>query len=715
MNITLRNLPASLLAAGLGLALAANLSAQTTAFTYQGRLNEGATPANGIYDLRFTLHGDAVLPGFQVGLPQTNSAVAVTNGLFTSVVDFGGAWDNQPRWIEVAVRPAGSTNAFAPLAPRQWVTVAPKADYANRAATLSSALTEGLLPASTLRRYVNETVTGFYTFNPLPGNPPFAVSSSVVVPSLNVDLLDGLDSSAFWKLGGNAGTTPGTHFLGTTDNQALELKVNNARALRLEPNTTSPNVIGGYVGNLVGPGNYGSTIAGGGRSAFINSIYADYTTIGGGRWNTIQTNAQHATIGGGYANTIESSAQYATIDGGRYNTIQSSASDTTIGGGNENTIEPNASDATIGGGSANTIETNADFATIGGGTVNTIQPNAYAATIPGGYGNSATNYAFAAGRRAKANHTGAFVWADSQNADFTSTANNQFLVRADGGVGINKNNPATALDVNGTITAGSFISAGDLGLGTSNPESTLDVRGPATFQAGVLGNNDNLVIKKEGNLSSVSNVRFVFSHRSGGTELWLYSHDGTTYKNLQGWDHASNRVYFPANGNTLIIDQKGGRVGIGRHAWDNVFEVEGNASKTVAGSWLANSDARIKQDIATVTDALDTLDRVRLVSFRYTEDYQQQHPSVADQRYLNVVAQEFREVFPHAVKSSGEKLPDGSEILQVDTYPLTIYSAAAIQELNQKLKQKESKISELESRLEKLEQLLNDKLNGGAR
>ncbi len=31
-----------------------------------------------------------------------------------------------------------------------------------------------------------------------------------------------------------------------------------------------------------------------------------------------------------------------------------------------------------------------------------------------------------------------------------------------------------------------------------------------------------------------------------------------------------------------------------------------------------------------------------------------------------------------------EKLPDGSDILQVDTYPLTIYSAAAIQELNQK-------------------------------
>ncbi|MCB9913329.1 MAG: tail fiber domain-containing protein [Planctomycetes bacterium] len=57
------------------------------------------------------------------------------------------------------------------------------------------------------------------------------------------------------------------------------------------------------------------------------------------------------------------------------------------------------------------------------------------ATIPGGYDNTAGgDYAFAAGYRAKATHTGAFVWADSQNADFASTLANQFSVRASGGV-----------------------------------------------------------------------------------------------------------------------------------------------------------------------------------------------------------------------------------------------------------------------------------------
>ena len=133
----------------------------------------------------------------------------------------------------------------------------------------------------------------------------------------------------------------------------------------------------------------------------------------------------------------------------------------------------------------------------------------------------------------------------------------------------------------------------------------------------------------------------------------------------------------------------------------------GDASKDSSGGWLANSDARIKQDIQPVTGALDTLEKVRLVRFRYTDEYRRTHPSVEDRPYLNVVAQEFREVFPHEVKSSGERLADGSEILQVDTYPLTIYSAAAVQELNRKLekelKTKEAELQELKQRLERLE------------
>jgi len=119
-----------------------------------------------------------------------------------------------------------------------------------------------------------------------------------------------------------------------------------------------------------------------------------------------------------------------------------------------------------------------------------------------------------------------------------------------------------------------------------------------------------------------------------------------------------------------------------RNPTTNVLEVEGNASKSSAGSWLANSDRRIKEDVHPIRNALQRLDHVRLVDFRYTREYMQKHPTLDDRRYMNVIAQEFAEVFPDHVKSSGEKLADGSEILQVDSYPLTIYTAAAVQELH---------------------------------
>src|SRR5690349_1351734 len=62
--------------------------AQGTAFTYQGRLNDGGTAAGGSYDLTFTLF-DSGSAGVVLAGPVTNSAVGVSNGLFTVLVDLG--------------------------------------------------------------------------------------------------------------------------------------------------------------------------------------------------------------------------------------------------------------------------------------------------------------------------------------------------------------------------------------------------------------------------------------------------------------------------------------------------------------------------------------------------------------------------------------------------------------------------------------------------
>jgi hypothetical protein len=159
-------------------------------------------------------------------------------------------------------------------------------------------------------------------------------------------------------------------------------------------------------------------------------------------------------------------------------------------------------------------------------------------------------------------------------------------------------------------------------------------------------------------------------------------------------------------GNELVTILGTGNVGIGRNPAANRLEVAGEASKASPGDWLSNSDRRIKRDIRSVTGALETLEKVRPVTYRYTEEYLRTHPDVKDVSYYNVIAQEFREVFPNAVKSSGEKLPDGSEILQVDTYPATITAIAAIKELKAENAALKAKNEMLESRLAAVERML---------
>lgn len=190
-------------------------------------------------------------------------------------------------------------------------------------------------------------------------------------------------------------------------------------ALRTEQGSTSPNVIGGLVDNSVDAGLSGATIAGGGNSSVPNSITGDFGSVGGGVGNTA---GPLATVGGGFGNA--STQPGSTIGGGQFNTA--SALNSTVGGGTENTASGTNS------------------------------------TVPGGALNTAAGaFSFAAGRRAKANHRGAFVWADSANADFASTANDQFLIRAAGGVGIGKNDPSAALDIAGNLKADGTMTSGN--------------------------------------------------------------------------------------------------------------------------------------------------------------------------------------------------------------------------------------------------------------
>ena len=100
------------------------------AFTYQGQLNDGGSPADGEYDFEFRLFDDPNGPG-QVGSTVAKENVVVDTGIFTVQLDFGNSvFTGEARWLEIGVRPGAETGDFTPLSPRQELKPTPYALYA---------------------------------------------------------------------------------------------------------------------------------------------------------------------------------------------------------------------------------------------------------------------------------------------------------------------------------------------------------------------------------------------------------------------------------------------------------------------------------------------------------------------------------------------------------------------------------------------------------
>jgi trimeric autotransporter adhesin len=473
------------------------------------------------------------------------------------------------------------------------------------------------------------------------------VGNGAGVTNVDAATLQGVSAAGFWRLDGNLNTSAGRSLLGTLDNQPLEIKVNNVRALRLEPTTDgSANIIGGSADNFAGSDLHGVVIAGGGAASGVvlsNATLSPLTTISGGAGHKIAGASPYATIGGGYLHEIEAGSDGATVSGGRGNVVRESSIGGTISGGQNNTILSNGDHSTIGGGFSNTILAGADMATIaggygnrvapagaigaiGGGYENTILTNTQFGTVPGGYQNSAGHSAFAAGTRAKAIHRGAFVWADSGGAEFASTDVNQFLVRATGGVGIGTNNPATTLHVHGTDQTVAIVS------GSRTTGTFLGIQNTSTG-----GARWSLVSTGSGNGEGAGRLLF-FTHASNDTKMRL-----------------------EPNGN-LVID----------------------------GSLTQSSDRARKEEVEAVDggSVLEKVAAMPISTWKYKDDD-------AGARHLGPMAQDF-----HAAFGLGES-EKGISAVDADGVAL-----AAIQGLNKKVEEQKNEIAQLRETVQRLEQLI---------
>ena len=203
-------------------ALAPDGEAQSTAFTYQGQLLENGAPANSTNDFRFRLLSDA-LGANQIGTDLLVNDLVVSNGLFTATIDFGAAaLDGSERWLEVSVRPGTSAGAYTALTPLQRVTATPYAVQSLRANTIS-----GIVPSTAL----SGTYTGAVTLNNAANDfTGMFHGNGGGLSNVDAVTLGRLGAANFWQLGGN--NIGAGQFIGSTNNQPLELWVNDGRALR---------------------------------------------------------------------------------------------------------------------------------------------------------------------------------------------------------------------------------------------------------------------------------------------------------------------------------------------------------------------------------------------------------------------------------------------------------------------------------------------------
>jgi len=453
-------------------AFIAGLSADTRAqgapdtLTFQGLLtNPSGVPLDTTVAMSFKLYKN----GSDVWT-ETHASVTATNGIFNVLLGSLARLDtldfDQPMDLGVTV---GFDSEIVPRIPlgASAFTLAARgmhADWISTPAGTRSYNRTGGAP--------NNTISGIAIGSTIGGGGGHNLN--VPVPNTITDVFSTIGGGSSNSITGAYGTIGGgySNTAGGNESTVAGGSENSAPNLR--------STVGGGSSNLAT--GEGATVSGG----YDNETNGSNATVGGGTENN--AGAGSATVSGGNENSATGFA--ATIGGGSQS--QAGGDNSTVGGGSGNLADGQY--ATVGGGFFN--QATANDATISGGSDNIA--SGVGGMVPGGWNNEATGrLSFAAGRNAKANHGGTFVWADSTAGEFASSGGNQFLIRAAGGVGINRApEPGDAIIVGTSTSNGNGAHLTNTGTWTSSSSKTFKNGFTPIDKVGLLEKLDALQVTK---------------------------------------------------------------------------------------------------------------------------------------------------------------------------------------------------------------------------
>ncbi|MEO8135007.1 MAG: hypothetical protein ABI831_13620 [Betaproteobacteria bacterium] len=400
----------------LALLLGANAAcAQTTTFTYQGRLTDNGTAADGNYDCQFALF-DASGGGAQIGAPLTRTNVVVANGVFTVQLDFGaGAFPGANRFLEIGVRITGG-GSFTTLSPRQQITAASYGIRTLSAASADTATNATQLGGVAASQYVLSSDARLSD-----PRPPTAGSSNYVQNTASQQ------ASSNFNISGN-GTAAGT-LTGNIVNATTQYNIGGERMF------SAPGAQNLFAGYGAGPLNTGS------NNAFFGHAAGDFNGSG--------SNNSYFGASAGFTNTSGFNNAFfghtaGFVSTASYNSFFGYAAGQANTAGGDNTFFGALAGIANTSGSRNTV----------------IGRNANVAS----------------GALTNATAIGAFARVDQNDSLVLGSVNGVNGATADTKVGIGTTAPAAKLDIKGSsatdvalqISNGAIKVAG-AGLGTSTP------------------------------------------------------------------------------------------------------------------------------------------------------------------------------------------------------------------------------------------------------
>jgi len=650
-----------LMAALLGVALTTNLHAQTSAFTYQGRLADNDAPVTGFYDLTFSVWNSASGPS-QVGPTLASNAVPVSDGLFTVTLDFGaGVFDGNDRWLEIGVATNGS-GVFTNLSPRQPITSAP---YAIKAAGVDASAISGILPLAQLPANVVTNEAGDVN---LSGNF-----------SGDAGGLTNLDST---RLAGPLTVLPGGLVnIGQIDDggQARSVAVagnyaylaNDDDGLRIYEISDPTNPLSiGHTNN----GSFSRGVAVSGDYVYLAN-FSDGLRIYDVSDPTTPMNIGH-TNDGGSAWSVVVSGDYAyladTDDGLQIFDVS-------------NPADPQLVGQTNSGGFARDVAVSGDHAYVAGHSGGLFVYYISDPTNPVGIGQT---------------NNGGTALGVAVSGDYLYLANGSDGLRV-----YDVSNPANPENI-GHLAAGGLatsvvVADGYAYMAENSFLRAYDVHDPANpVEVGVFQTVFCLDVALAGNYLYLANGfdgLYVFDVAVARAPSFSghFFGDGGGLTNL----HLNSLEAADGNPAQAVYVDSIGNVGIGTDSPGQKLHVAGGITCTAL---TETSDRNAKENFTAVSPQ-EVLDKVRTLPIS-TWNFKE----LDDGRHMGPIAQDFYGTFQLGNSDT--------TITSVDRSGVAL---AAIQGLNQKLTEelnrRDAETAELRAHLQRLERLLNQKLNGGAR